>query len=88
MQVQSVNNRAKNKYYDFETAMRMIAEALQDSSRLLRRMRESHAGFASWQVPDKKEITAAHQKAVKRLEALQQKAAEYEAELMSRGWRV
>ncbi len=40
------------------------------------------------EVPTKKEVQEARRKAVALLDGLRKKAKEYEAELLSRGWRV
>jgi vacuolar-type H+-ATPase subunit D/Vma8 len=89
MQVQAVNQHAVVKYREFEWAMQTVCESLEATQRLVNAMSDQHTGrFEGWQVPTKKEVQEARRKAVALLDGLRKKAKEYEAELLSRGWRV
>ena len=89
MQVQAVNQHAVIKYREFEWAMQTVCESLETTQRLVNGMSDHHTGrFEGWQVPTKKEVQEARRKAVALLDGLRKKAKEYEAELLSRGWRV
>ena len=89
MQVQAVNQHAVIKYREFEWAMQTVCESLEATQRLVNGMSDHHTGrFEGWQVPTKKEVQEARRKAVALLDGLRKKAKEYEAELLSRGWRV
>ena len=89
MQVQAVNQHAVVKYREMEWAMQTVCESLEATQRLVNAMSDHHTGrFEGWQVPTKKEVQEARHKAVALLDGLRKKAKEYEAELLSRGWRV
>ena len=89
MQVQAVNQHAVVKYREFEWAMQTVCESLEATQRLVNAMADQYTGrFEGWQVPTKKEVQEARRKAVALLDGLRKKAKEYEAELLSRGWRV
>jgi vacuolar-type H+-ATPase subunit D/Vma8 len=89
MQVQAVNQHAVVKYREFEWAMQTVCESLEATQRLVNAMSDHYTGrFEGWQVPTKKEVQEARRKAVALLDGLRKKAKEYEAELLSRGWRV
>jgi hypothetical protein len=88
MQVQVVNQHAVVKYREFEWAMETVREALEATERLVNGMSDQADRFHGWQVPTKKEVQEARKKAVALLDGLRRKAKEFEAELLSRGWRV
>ena len=89
MQVQAVNQHAVIKYREMEWAMQTVCESLEATQRLVNAMSDHYTGrFEGWQVPTKKEVQEARRKAVALLDGLRKKAKEYEAELLSRGWRV
>ncbi len=89
MQVQAVNQHAVVKYREFEWAMQTVCESLEATERLVNGMAQEYTGrFEGWRVPTKKEVQEARRKAVALLDGLRKKAKEYEAELLSRGWRV
>ena len=89
MQVQAVNQHAVVRYREFEWAMQTVCEALEATQRLVNAMADHAPGrFQGWQVPTKKEVQEARRKAVALLDGLRKKAKDYEAELLSRGWRV
>jgi hypothetical protein len=89
MQVQAVNQHAVVKYREMEWAMQTVCESLEATQRLVNAMADHYTGrFEGWQVPTKKEVQEARRKAVALLDGLRKKAKEYEAELLSRGWRV
>ena len=89
MQVQAVNQHAVVKYREFEWALQTVCESLEATQRLVNAMSDHYTGrFEGWQVPTKKEVQEARRKAVALLDGLRKKAKEYEAELLSRGWRV
>lgn len=89
MQVQAVNQHAVVKYREMEWAMQTVCESLEATQRLVNAMSDHYTGrFEGWQVPTKKEVQEARRKAVALLDGLRKKTKEYEAELLSRGWRV
>jgi len=88
MQVQVVNQHAVVKYREFEWAMETVRESLEATERLVNGMSDQSGRFQGWQVPTKKEVQDARKKAVALLDGLRRKAKEFEAELLSRGWRV
>jgi hypothetical protein len=89
VQVQVVNQHAVVKYREFEWALQTVCESLDATERLVNGMADHAAGrFQGWQVPTKKEVQEARKKAVVLLDGLRKKAKEFEAELLSRGWRV
>lgn len=88
MQVQSVNNHAVRKYEQFATAMGQVMAALESLGDLLKKAEMPDKRFQSGTLATPEELQDMHRHAGEQLETLRNAAKKYEAELMSRGWRV
>ncbi|WP_210770219.1 hypothetical protein [Qaidamihabitans albus] len=89
MQSQVVNNHARKRYAEFESAIGTARLALDELIKFSKTLSDkSDTRFQGWQVPTKVEIAAALRKASNDLDALRKHATEYKAELVSRSWRV
>ena len=88
-QIQAVNQHAMRKFSEFEFAMQHVANSLAETEALIKSMNEGQdKRIKGFQVPTKKELMELRKKAVAALDALRRAAKQYEAELISRGWRV
>lgn len=88
MQIQAVNARALRKYGELVSAMDLVAEALESARRLIASMKGKPVASGSWTVPTRDELVAMHTRGVEQLDRLRTAAKKYEAELISREWRV
>jgi len=87
MQVQTVNRRAQQQYATFVAAMDQVLEALQGLEPLIQRVDES-TKETGWSAVTRDELTAYRIRAVDELERLRATAKKYEANLVSRDWRL
>jgi len=87
MQVQTVNRRAQQQYATFVAAMDHVLEALQQLDPLIVRVEEP-ANETGWTKVTQDELTAYRNRAVDELERLRTTAKKYEANLVSRDWRL
>ncbi|MGW5790995.1 hypothetical protein ACWEV3_10355 [Saccharopolyspora sp. NPDC003752] len=89
MQIQALNNRAKNKYQELHNALEVVRIALEEAAKLHAKIKKpgSHDA-AQWRVPDREQIEAGHAKAVAQLITLHTSTVKWEKELVSKGWRV
>lgn len=87
MQVQAVNRRAQQQYATFVAAMDQVLEALQGLDPLIAQVDESEQG-TGWSTVTRDELTAYRIRAVDELERLRATAKKYEANLVSRDWRL
>lgn len=87
MQIQAINRRAQQKFGNFISAMDLVLESFEAVDKLIARMDPKHApgGFT---VATPSELTGFKAKAFADLERLRATAKKYEAELISREWRV
>ncbi|WP_435062070.1 hypothetical protein [Amycolatopsis thermoflava] len=90
MQLQTVNEHARERYHDFENAINTVRMAVDELTALSRKLSDRKDGgrFEGWQVPTKDEITKAIRTASDDLDTLRAESVKYKAELVSRTWRV
>lgn len=89
MQVQPINNHARKRYSEFDSAMEAVRVAVDELMTTAKKFRDRADGrFNGWQVPTKNEVVGAVRKASDDLDGLRKNARKYRAELVSRGWRV
>ena len=87
MQIDSVNRKARQKYASFVSAMDMVREALDKLTPLIGKVRKPSAS-SGWTVPTREELQGLKRTATEELERLRAKSKKYEAELVSREWRL
>lgn len=87
MQISAINRRAQQKYAAFVGAMDMVREALDEAHKLVAKMPKQPAS-AKWTVSTREEMQGLERTAVGELERLRKKSKRYEAELVSREWRL
>ncbi|MER7116691.1 hypothetical protein ACWGRK_20565 [Saccharomonospora azurea] len=89
MQIEALNRRAQQKYGTFVSAMDMVVEALEELDKFIDRIDDGKAEDGAWSVAaTQDELKGYRRKAVDELGRLRAKAKKYEAELVSRDWRV
>lgn len=88
MQISVLNERARRKYSEFVCNIVMVAEALDSVSALIGQMTPCPLTQTRWSVPAAEEVEAARKRAFELLEGLRTRARSYEAELVSRDWRL
>ncbi|EHR63188.1 hypothetical protein [Saccharomonospora cyanea] len=89
MQIEALNRRAQQKYATFVSAMDMVVEALEELDKFIDRIDDNKAEDGAWSVAaTQDELKGYRRKAVDELGRLRAKAKKYEAELVSRDWRV
>lgn len=87
MQIEAINRWARERYSTFVTSMDMVLEALEGLDELIAKVDDKHAG-QGWTVATQDELRGFRTQAVDELERLRLAAKKYEAELVSRDWRV
>lgn len=87
MQIESVNRRARERYGSFVSAMDMVREALDNLTPVIVKVRE-RSGGSGWTVPTREELAGLKRTVTEELERLRAKTKKYEAELVSREWRL
>lgn len=87
MQVAAVNRRAQQRYQQFVSSMDLVLQALESLDSLISEVDPNQAS-GGWTVPTPDELRGYRQKAVDELERLREIAKKYEAELVSRDWRL
>lgn len=87
MQIATVNRRAQQRYGQFVSAMDLVLEALESLDGLIAEVDPKRAA-GGWTVPTPEELSGHRQKATDELERLREIAKKYEAELISRDWRL
>ncbi|MFI7680364.1 hypothetical protein [Actinophytocola sp. NPDC049390] len=87
MQIESVNRRARERYASFVSAMDMVREALDNLTPVIGKVRWV-GGSSGWTVPRREELAGIKRTVVEELERLRAKTKKYEAELVSREWRL
>lgn len=87
MQIGAINRRARQKYAAFVGAMDMVREALDQARKLVATMPKQPTG-TKWTVSTREEMQGLERTAVGELERLRKKSKRYEAELISREWRL
>jgi hypothetical protein len=87
MQIEPINRRARERYGTFVAAMDMVMHALEETISVINKVANKPAG-PGWRVATKAELRAMRRGAVEELERLRAKSKKYEAELVSRTWRL
>jgi carbamoylphosphate synthase large subunit len=87
MQNETANRKARERYASFVSAMDMVREALDNLTPLIAKVRE-RSGGSGWTVPTREELAGLRRTVVEELERLRAKTKKYEAELVSREWRL
>lgn len=87
MQIEMVTRRARERYGQFVSALDMVLEALESVDTLIERMDDKHAP-AGFTVATKDELWGQRRATFEALETLRGRAKKYEAELVSRDWRL
>lgn len=90
MTSQTINNRNKAKYTEFEHALDEVRVAFDEVAKLGKTLNDNGKGdrFEGWQVPSKAEVQSSIRAASSALDDLRSAATKRKAELISRGWRV
>jgi hypothetical protein len=89
MRVQAVNKAAQERYATFKTAIALLQDVIDDQVRgLVAKIDDSKIPGEAWSVPTSDEVKALCDRAVGDIEDLAATAKKYEAELISREWRV
>lgn len=86
MQVQVVNRRALRKYREFVAALETVWMVLDDARRLADKVQNESR--TSWRVATGPELRSMVRVSMDHVDALQVRARKYEAELVSRDWRI
>lgn len=87
MQIESINRKARERYASFVSAMDMVREALDNLTPVIGKVRERKGG-SGWTVPTREELAGLKRTVLEELERLRAKTKKYEAELVSREWRL
>lgn len=87
MQIGAINRRARQKYAVFVSAMDAVREALDGAHKLIAKAPKQPVS-AKWTVSTREEMKGLGRNAVGELERLRKKSKRYEAELVSREWRL
>jgi len=90
MQSRILNRRALARYATFWNALLMVGEAVADARRVGNQLRDGGEGevVQRWHVATGEDITKAGKRADRSLGVLCKAARRWEAELVSREWRV
>ncbi|SDY71849.1 hypothetical protein SAMN05216215_103362 [Saccharopolyspora shandongensis] len=88
MQIQALNNRAKDKYQELHNALEAVRIILEEAKKLHEKITEPPREEVGWQVPDKDDVEGAHYKAVEQLNTLHASTVKWEKQLVANGWRV
>lgn len=87
MQIQAVNRRAMEKYREFVSAMDMVLESFDSLDAVIAKV-DPKSAAGGWTVATQKELHGYRVRAFEELERLRTIAKKYEAELISREWRI
>jgi hypothetical protein len=87
MQIETMNRRARERYGTFVAAMDMVLHALDETNVVINKVRRRPTG-PGWTVATKDELRGMRRGAFEELERLRRKTKKYEAELISRDWRL
>ncbi|MEU6645496.1 hypothetical protein ABZ863_23490 [Saccharomonospora sp. NPDC046836] len=87
MQISAVNRRAQQNYATFVAALDLVAEQFDEIDKLIDRVddRKAAGGFT---IATKDELQGLRRKAFDELDRMRTAAKKYEAELVSRDWRL
>jgi hypothetical protein len=89
MQVKAVNRAAQRRYDNFKHAVALLVMVLEgETKRFITKVDDSKIPSDSYTVPTREEVEAARRKALASVGAMNRAAKKYEAELISRNWRV
>ena len=88
MQVKALNRLAQRKYEEFVGALDMVGVAFEQAKKLIATHDPTKAPAGVWSVPSREDLDAALARAQDDLNRLRANAKKYEAELVSREWRV
>jgi len=87
MQFAVINSRARARYGQFVSATDMVLQALESADKLIARVDDArHSG--GFTVATQDELVGFRRTAFEALESLRGTAKTYEAELVSREWRL
>jgi hypothetical protein len=87
MQVAAINRRALQNYGAFVSAMDLVLEALEALDKVIDQVDDTKA-HAGWTVATQDELKGYRLQAFDELDRLRTIAKKYEAELISRDWRL
>jgi hypothetical protein len=87
MQVAAINRRALQNYGAFVSAMDLVLEALEALDKVIDQVDDSK-GPAGWTVATQEELQGYRRQVFDELDRLRTIAKKYEAELISRDWRL
>ncbi|MGC7101607.1 hypothetical protein ACPZ19_43620 [Amycolatopsis lurida] len=87
MQINAVNQRARRLYGAFISAMDMVGESFDALDKLIEKV-DDKAAPGGFTVATKDELKGMRQRAFDELDRLRSQAKKYEAELVSRDWRI
>lgn len=86
--MKALNRLARKRYEEFVGALDMVGVAVEEAAKLIKKYDPASVPAGLWSVPDEEELQAAYRKAVDDINRLRANAKKYEAELVSREWRV
>jgi hypothetical protein len=87
MQIGAINRRAQQRYATFVSAMDLVRETLDEANKLVAKMPKQPES-PGWTVSTREELKGLRRSAIGELERLRKKSKTYEAELVSREWRL
>ncbi|MGW4521041.1 hypothetical protein [Amycolatopsis sp. NPDC004378] len=87
MQIEIINRRARERYGQFVSAMDMVLIALEDCKPLIERVDDGHKP-AGYTVATQGELRGYWNATFDSLDDLRDKGKKYEAELVSKDWRL
>ncbi|ACU35238.1 hypothetical protein [Actinosynnema mirum] len=89
MQVAAINRAAQQNYATFKAALVLLQETVDEQVRgLIAKVEDADIPGTAWAVPSADELKSLCDKAVREIEQFSKDAKDYEAELISRNWRV
>jgi hypothetical protein len=88
VQIETLNKRAQERYNSFVTALNMATDQINEVGKLIERMRKTKTAPGSWRVATPEQLRKLMKDSLLALEELKAHAKKYEAELVSRDWRV
>lgn len=84
-----VNKAAQENYASFRAAITLLQETVDEQVRgFIEKAQDADIPAAAWAVPSADELKSLCDKAVREIEEFTKDAKKYEAELISRNWRV
>lgn len=87
MSVSAANRRARERYDSFVSSLDLVMDALESLDSVIDHVESSRVS-SGWTIPTQDELSQYRMKAIDELDRLRASAKNYEAELVSREWRL